>query len=122
MTRPRRFRACRLIKFLLSRIREFVLKKLMMQLALVMAGGSVVGAASGADVFRPVVRGGLSYGGDDWQVGSTPANQPVLVRGGGGVEMGAGVLWQSAAYPVQASVVTNYHVDSNAGVNHSARF
>ncbi len=36
--------------------------------------------------------------------------------------MGAGVSWQSAAYPVMTSLVANYHVDPSAGRNTSAKF
>lgn len=102
---------------------EFVLKKLFLYAALSVAGTLFIdSAAVAADAFHAVATGGLTYGGDDWQVARSSTGSLVHIHGGGRVEAGAGVLWQSAAYPIVASLVANYHVDTRAGANGSAKF
>lgn len=94
-----------------------------MQMSLAVAATlSILPAAMAADGFRGVVTAGVTHGGDDWQVATASDGKPLQIRGGGRFEVGGGVLWQSAQYPVQASLVANYHVDPRAGANTSAKF
>lgn len=102
---------------------ECMLKKLCLQAALALAASLASGhAALAADGLRAVATGGVTYSGDDWQVATSSAGKPVLVQGGGKFELGGGVLWQSAQYPVQASLLANYQFDRDAGVNTDAKF
>lgn len=102
---------------------ESVLKKLLWQLPLVIAGTFSIGmAASVADTLHAVATGGLTYGGDDWQVAKSSNGAPVLIHGGGRVEVGGGAAWTSADYPMMASLVANYQFDNRAGSNARAKF
>lgn len=102
---------------------EIYLKKLFSQLTLALVATlSSAGAALAADAIRVVGTAGATYGGDDWQVATSSSGTPLVIRGGRGYTVGAGVSWQSAAYPVMATLVANYHVDPSAGRNTSAKF
>ena len=101
---------------------ELVLNTRFMQYAIALAGLLTGGGAIAADGFSPVVSAGVSYSGDDWQVATTPAGNPVTFRGGGRYKVGGGVSWQSSQYPVQATALVNYHYDPRAGSNGSAKF
>lgn len=99
------------------------MKKVFLQVSLALAASLACGhAAFAADGFRAVATGGVTYSGDDWQVATSSAGKPVLIQGGGKFELGGGVLWQSAQYPVQASLLANYQFDRDAGVNTDAKF
>lgn len=69
-----------------------------------------------------VATGAVTHGGDDWQVARSGAGVPVLIHGGGRLEIGAGVLWQSDRYPLATSLLANYHFDQSAGVAGDAKF
>ena len=102
---------------------EFVLKKLFLHVPLVIAGVLFAAtAASAADTFHAVATGGLTYGGDAWQVATSSNGKPVHIRGGGRFTAGGGAAWLSGDYPIMASLTANYHVDTRAGDNTSATF
>jgi hypothetical protein len=102
---------------------ECVLKKLFLQVPLVIASTLFLGApASAADTFQAVATGALTYGGDDWQVARSSNGDPVRIHGGGRFEAGAGGAWRSGDYPMMASLLANYHFDTRAGSNASAKF
>lgn len=102
---------------------EFVLKKLFLQVPLAIAGIFFAGtAANAADTFHAVATGGLTYGGDDWQVAKSSNGNPVKIHGGGRFTAGVGAAWLSADYPVMASLMANYQFDTRAGNNTSAQF
>jgi hypothetical protein len=86
-------------------------------LASLLAGGAVA-----ADTLRPVVSAGLTYGGDDWQVARGASGSPLLIHGGGRFKVGAGALWDAGSYPLQVSLMANYHYDPRAGANGRAKF
>ena len=68
---------------------EFVLDKIFLQVPLVIASILFVGtAANAADTFHAVATGGLTYGGDDWQVAKSSNGNPVQIHGGGRFEAG----------------------------------
>jgi hypothetical protein len=100
---------------------EQVLNTRLMHIALALASLVSAGTAA-ADTFSPVVTGGLTYSGDDWTVANTAAGQPVTARLGGKLQVGAGMLWNSADYPVQASLLATYQYDPKAGSGNSAKF
>jgi hypothetical protein len=102
---------------------DYLLKKLFLQVSLTVAGTLIVGSAAvAANPFYAVATGALTYGGDDWQVARSSSGSPVQIHGGGRLEVGGGVLWQSPVYPMAASLVANYHFDTRAGANGSAKF
>lgn len=99
------------------------MKKLFLRATLVIAGTFFIGtAASAAGPFQAVATGGLTYGGDDWQVAKSANGDPVRIHGGGRFEAGGGAAWRSADYPVMVSLVANYQFDPRAGSNASAKF
>ena len=90
---------------------------------MVIASTLFLGApASAADTFQAVATGALTYGGDDWQVARSAKGDPVNIHGGGRFEAGGGLAWLSGNYPMMASLVANYHFDTRAGSNASAKF
>jgi len=98
------------------------LKKALASLSLALAGGFLCSAPAMADQFNYLVNGGVSVGGDDWQVAKSANGNPVTVHGGGKVNVGAGVYWAPDAYPVGVQLMANYAYDSGAGVSGDAKF
>lgn len=98
------------------------MKKALASLSLALAGGVLCAAPALADEFNYVVNGGVSVGGDDWQVAKSANGNPVTVHGGGRYNVGAGVYWAPAAYPVGVQVMANYAYDGSAGQSGDAKF
>lgn len=99
------------------------MKKLLLQVPLVIAGTFFIDTAiSVAGTLHAVATGGLTYGGDDWQVAKSSSGDPVQIHGGGRFEAGGGAAWLSADYPMMASLVANYQFDNWAGSSGNAKF
>lgn len=101
---------------------ESILKKAITSAFLALAGTVLCGAPAMADQFNYVVNGGVSVGGDDWQVAKSANGDPVTVHGGGKVSVGGGVYWAPAAYPVGVQLTANYAYDGGAGASGKAKF
>ncbi len=96
---------------------------LFLRVALALAGSVLTATAvQAADPLSLVATGGVSYGGDDWQVARSRDGDPLYIHGGGRFEAGLGALWQAPNYPLAISGLVNYHVDSRAGANGHAKF
>lgn len=102
---------------------ECVLKRLPLSIFLCLFAGLTfsMGAQAGNDI-RLLATAGLTFGGDTWQVAQSGNQTPVTIQGGGKIEVGGGLWWQSPQYPLATSLTANYHVDRAAGVQGDAKF
>lgn len=99
------------------------MRKKILYVPMAAAGALLIASGAGAgEPVRAVATGGISYGGDDWQVASSSNGNPLNIHGGGRFALGLGAAWEPATYPLMASLVANYHFDTRAGANTSAKF
>lgn len=69
-----------------------------------------------------ILTGGLTAGGDTIATAEYTNGTSNNLKGGGLVQLGGGILWQSASMPLATAFTVNYHVDNASGSNGDIRF
>lgn len=69
-----------------------------------------------------VLTGGLTAGGDTVATADYTNGRSDILKGGGLVQLGGGILWQSATMPLATALTLNYHFDNASGSNGDIRF
>lgn len=67
--------------------------------------------------FRPIIVGGLTMGGDTVVTMNYTTGETNRVRGGGFIQVGAGVQWRSESIPFSIVFSANYHNDNSPAVD-----
>lgn len=71
---------------------------------------------------HPFLAFGLTYGGDTVVTAKYQDGSSTDVKAGGLVQLGGGLVWQSATLPLAISGSLHYHVDDAAAKNGTAKF
>jgi len=98
------------------------IKVLATSVGLAITSLSVAAAPSGERPVRLVVDAGLTVGGDTIAKVEYSNGDSAKIKGGGLVQIGAGLQFKPATQPFSVLATINYHVDDASAKNGSARF